>query len=172
MSGTCKLGIVSDIHYASAAEQSRGNNYEWRDIANPALRVLVRLHRRFIWLRQPLKQNHLLDKFLEQADGLDYVIANGDYSCNSAFVGVADDAACQSARECLGKLREKFGPRFRATYGDHELGKLSFFGGQGGMRVASWHRARQDLGLEPFWRLEIGRFVLMGVTSSLIALPV
>ena len=40
------------------------------------------------------------------------------------------------------------------------------------MRLASWHRARQDLGLEPFWRLEIGRYVLIGVTSSLIGLPV
>jgi len=172
MTGPCKLGIVSDIHYASAAEQSRGNNYEWRDIANPALRVLVRLHRRFIWLRQPLNQNHLLDKFLEQADGLDYAIANGDYSCNSAFVGVADDAACQSARECLEKLRRKFGARLQANFGDHELGKISLFGGRGGMRLASWRRARQELALQPFWRIEIGNYVLMGLVSSLVALPV
>src|SRR2546422_8213077 len=115
-----KLGFVSDIHYASAADQARGNDYEWRDIANPVLRALVRLHRRFIWLRQPLNQNHLLDKFLAQTGALDYVIANGDYCCNAAYVGVSDDAACQSARECLEKLRQKLGARLRANFGDHE----------------------------------------------------
>ena len=46
------------------------------------------------------------------------------------------------------------------------------FGARGGMRLASWRRARQDLGLQPFWRLEIGRYVLLGVVSSLVALPV
>ena len=40
------------------------------------------------------------------------------------------------------------------------------------MRLASWHRARSELGLEPLWRLEIGRYVLLGVVSSLVALPV
>ena len=40
------------------------------------------------------------------------------------------------------------------------------------MRLASWRRARQDLGLEPFWQFCIGRYVLLGVVSSLIALPV
>ena len=172
MSRACTLAIVSDIHYASAAEQARGNDYELRGIANPLLRRLVQLHRHFIWQRDPLGRNHLLDQFLAQAEACDYVIANGDYSCNSAFIGVSDDAACRSAWECLDKLRQKFGPKLRANFGDHELGKLSFFGGQGGMRLASWHRARQQLGLEPFWRLQIGACVLLGVVSSLVALPV
>src|SRR6266404_3694582 len=166
------LAVVSDIHYASAAEQARGNDYELRDISNPLLRGLVRFYRHFIWQRQPLQNNHLLDQFLARAECADYVIANGDYSCNSAFVGVSDDAACQSALECLGKLSQKFGSNLRANFGDHELGKLSFFGGQGGMRLASWQRATRDLGLKPFWRLDIGRYVLMGVVSSLVALPV
>jgi hypothetical protein len=39
------------------------------------------------------------------------------------------------------------------------------------MRLASFHRAREDLGLEPFWTLRLGRYVLMGLTSSLVALP-
>ena len=72
----------------------------------------------------------------------------------------------------LNKLRRKFGSNFRAVFGDHELGKVSFVGQQGGMRLASWLRAREELGLQPFWRLDIGRYVLLGVTSSLIALPV
>jgi len=166
------IAIVSDIHYASSAEQARGNDYELRGIANPLLRAMVRLYRNWIWQREPLNRNYLLERFLAQAKGSEYAVANGDYSCNSAFVGVSDEAACQSAKECLERLRGTFGTHFRATFGDHELGKLSFFGGQGGMRLASWQRALSTLGLESFWRLELGRYVLVGVVSSLVALPV
>jgi len=166
------LGVVSDIHYAGAAEQARGGDFEYRDVANPLLRLAIRLHRRFIWLREPLNQNHLLDRFLDQAGPLDYLIANGDYSCDSIFIGVGDDAACQSARECLARLQRQYGPRLRAGFGDHELGKLSFFGRRGGMRLASWRRATEELGIQPFWQLALGNYVLLGVVSSLLALPV
>jgi hypothetical protein len=166
-----RLGILSDIHYAGPAEQARGNDFEIRGLTNPLVRVLARNYRRFIWLREPLNQNALLDRFLAQTPGLDTVIANGDYSCNTAFVGVSDDAACQSAATCLGKLREKFSTNFRATIGDHEVGKLSMFGHRGGMRLASFHRALSQLALEPFWKVETGRYLLIGITSSLVALP-
>jgi hypothetical protein len=168
----CTLGILSDIHYASAAEQARGDDYELRHLNNGLLRVLLRLYRHHVWLRHPLRQNHLLDKFVAQADGFDFVIANGDYCCDSANLGISDDAACQSARECLDKLRQAFGSRLRANFGDHELGKLSLIGKRGGMRLESYRRGRQELGLEPFWRLEIGRYVLLGMVSSLIGLPI
>jgi len=169
---TCTLGILSDIHYASAAEQARGPDFELREITNPVARAAARFYRRHIWLREPLHKNHLLDQFLERGAGFDYVIANGDYTCDSAYLGLSDDAACQSVLECLGKLRQHFGARLRANFGDHELGKLSLIGRKGGMRLASWRRAREEAGLEPFWRLEIGSYVLMGVVSSLVALPV
>jgi len=172
MSRVFTLGILSDIHYASAAEQARGAGYELQGVSNQLLRCLLKTHRHFIWLRHPLRQNHLLDEFLEQIGPADGVVANGDYSCNSAFVGVSDDAACQSAKECLVKLRGKFGATLHANFGDHELGKLSFVGGLGGMRLASYHRARQELELEPFWRVELGGYVLIGLVSSLVALPV
>ena len=102
---------------------------------------------------------------------MDQVIANGDYSCSTAFVGLSDDASFESAKECIGKLRAKFGSRLRLNFGDHELGKLSLFGSRGGMRLAGWHRSVKELGIQPFWQLDLGRYVLMGVTSSLIALP-
>lgn len=172
MSAGLAIGVVSDIHYASAAEQARGDDYEIQAVANPALRWFLRLHRHFIWLRHPLRQNHLLDHFLERIEPVDLVVANGDYSCDSTFVGVSDEAACQSAKECLGKLRGKFGNAFQATLGDHELGKFSFVGKQGGMRLRSFQRARQELGLEPFWKRELGDYVLIGVASSLISLPI
>ncbi|MEI6784267.1 MAG: hypothetical protein WCQ21_25525 [Verrucomicrobiota bacterium] len=168
---TCTLGIVSDIHYAGAAEQARGDDYELREIPHPLLRTFARFYRHYIWLRQPLRKAHLLDQFLERSATFDYVIANGDYSCNSGFIGLSDDAACQSARECVGKLRQRFGVNLRATYGDHELGKLSMFGGRGGMRLDSLRRAQADVGLQPFWRLEIGSYVLLGIVSTLVALP-
>src|SRR5207247_922891 len=101
-----------------------------------------------------------------------HVVANGDYSCDSAFVGVSDEAAFQSAAECVAKLRQKFERKLEMTIGDHELGKMSLFGGRGGMRLASWQRSQRELNLRPFWTKEIGRYVLVGVTSSLIALPV
>lgn len=163
--------ILSDVHYAGAAEQRR-RGYEAAAIDHPVLRVLVQAYRRFVWLRDPLAHNHLLDRVLVHAPPIDACIANGDYSCDSAFVGVSDDAACQSAHECLEKMRARFAGNFHAVLGDHELGKTSLFGGRGGMRLASWQRAQTELALAPFWRLERGRYVLLGVTSSLIALPV
>jgi hypothetical protein len=172
MPRTCQLSILSDVHYACAAEQARGDDFELHTIRNPLLRLFVRMHRDYVWLNKPLRKNHLLDRYLDRAGAPDFVVANGDYTCNSAFVGVSDDAACQSVRECLGKLRSRFGDRLRAIYGDHELGKKSFVGANGGMRLASFQRARGELGLTPFWQLELGRYSLFGVVSSLVGLPV
>jgi calcineurin-like phosphoesterase family protein len=165
------IAILSDIHYAGTAERARGDDYEMRPVANPLLRAMLRTYRNFVWMRQPLEQAAQLDSFLEKVRPVDYLVANGDYSCDSGFVGVSDDAAFQSAQECLAKLRARFGGRARFTIGDHELGKLTFFSGNGGMRLASWHRATESLGLQPFWQLAIGNYVLMGVASPLIALP-
>jgi|ERR1041385_3015043 hypothetical protein len=167
-----RIGIVSDIHYAGPAERARGNDYEISTVANPVLRLLLRIHRRFVWLRYPLEQNHLLDRFLESRLNFDYVVANGDYSCNTAFVGLSDEAARASANECIEKLRGAFDGRLQLTVGDHELGKKSFVGGLGGMRLQSWQSLRGDLRVPGFWRMDIGRYVLLGVVSSLVALPI
>lgn len=171
MAESRSIVILSDIHYAGAAEKARG----WREsefIKNPCLRAGVRAYRYFIWRRDPFGYNHLLDRFLNEAEPADFIFANGDYSCDSAFIGLSDDAAYQSADECLSKLREQFGAKLYLTIGDHELGKMSLFGGRGGLRLASWRRVRDGLNLQDFWRIEIGCYVLMGVTSSLLALPV
>ncbi len=166
------VGIVSDIHYAGAGERARGDDYEIACLSNPLLRGFVRCYRRYFWLDRPLHRGYLLDRFLERAKHFDYLVANGDYSCDTACAGVSDAAACESVTECVGKLRAAFGDRLRVTFGDHELGKLSFFGGRGGMRLASWRCAREQLRLEPFWRLDLGQYVLLGIVSSLVALPV
>ena len=171
MPRTYRIGILSDIHYAGAAEQARGRNYEFHGLTNPWTRIPFKAYRRLVWLKNPFAHSHLVDAFLDQVGSVDAVIANGDYSCDSAFVGVSDDAAALSAAECLGKLRARFGSKFRATIGDHELGKFTLVGKRGGMRLTSWRRTTGELGLQPFWRVEFGNYVLMGLTSSLVAMP-
>jgi hypothetical protein len=166
------LSILSDIHYAGAAEKNRAVN-GYRTVPNPMHRWIIKCWEHFVWEREPLAYNHLLDEFLEAPlPAPDLVIANGDYTSDTAGVGVSDDAACQSAVECLQKLRAKFEGRFCATIGDHELGKFSMGGHRGGLRVASYHRSLNELHLQPFWQLNLGHYVLMGVTSPLVALPV
>ena len=163
--------IVSDIHYASDLEKERVD-YECAVIQNPFLRGLIRFYRYFIWLRDPFAHNHLLERVLNPPFAPDLVVANGDYSCDSAFIGVADPASMKSALECLGQLRARYSPNLRATFGDHELGKISMVGNCGGLRLQSWTVSREELALEPFWTHRIGKYVLMGITSSLVALPV
>jgi hypothetical protein len=152
--------------------EKRRRGHEARIIPNPLLRRAVSAYRHYIWLRDPFAHNHLLDDFLAQAGSPDAVVTNGDYSCDTEFIGVCDDASFESASQSLNKLRERFGQKLQCVIGDHELGKMSLFGGKGGFRLASWRRATADLALQPFWRIEIGNYVLMGVTSSLLAFPV
>lgn len=169
--GRIDLRIVSDIHYAGAGERARGQ-FDWSSVPNPLTRLLGRLYYRHVWLADPLAHNGLLDRFIAESARADFVVANGDYTCDSAFVGVRDDAACESVRECLGKLRQNFSGRFQAIIGDHELGKRNLLGGAGAMPLASWTRTVGELGIQPFWRVELGNYVLLGVASSLVALPV
>jgi len=165
------LAIVSDIHYASAAEQARGHGFELAGLRNPVKRAALRIYRNVVWIRNPLGMNYLLDRFIAAAGSADYVVCLGDLACDSAFLGLSDDAAFQSARECLDKLHRQFGDRVLVVLGDHDLGKISLAGDRGGMRLASLERAGA-LGLRTFWRIELGRYVLIGVTSSLVALSV
>ena len=165
------IAVLSDIHYAGPTERTAGDDYETRDIASPLLRLPLRLYREHIWRRYPLRQNPQLDHFLAGVGRVDYVIANGDYACNVAAVGVSDDGALESAQECLGKLRTRFGGKLRANFGDHELGKLRLLGTRGGLRLQSWQRCCNELGLQPFWRLELGHYVLFNCVSTLVALP-
>lgn len=172
MSRRFRLAILSDVHYAGPREQAEDDDYEYRVIANPLLRFAIRQYRHHVWLRHPLRQNGQLDRFLAAVPAVDYAIANGDYSCNTAAFGLCDDAAMESAQECVGKLRNKFGDRLRLNFGDHELGKLRLLGTRGGLRLKSWERSIAELGVMPFWKLELGNYVLFNCASTLIALPV
>lgn len=167
-----RIAIVSDIHYAGPGEQARGDDYDFASAPPSLARTLVRLHRHYIWLRHPFAHNHLLDDFIRAVPHADLIVANGDFSCDSACVGLSDDAAFESAQLCLDRLRAAFGPRLLTIMGDHELGKISLLGERGGVRRLGYDRSTRELGIPRFWRREIGRHVLLGVTSSVIALPV
>lgn len=166
-----RLAVISDIHYAGAAERRRVS-HESAVIRNPVLRLVVSAYRHYIWLRDPFAHNHLLPAVCERIKDADLVVANGDFSCDSAFVGLADDPSFASAQEATGIIRSRFANRLKLTMGDHELGKKSLFGGVGGLRLASWSRSVDQLGIEPVWHLQFGRYHLVGVTSSLWALPI
>jgi hypothetical protein len=166
-----KFLICSDIHYASDLEKQRGS-YEVNAIESAFWRAVVRNYRRYYWLRDPFAHNHLLEQILQPPFEPDWVVANGDYSCDSAFIGMCDPAALQSAKESLGALRTRFPEKVLAVFGDHELGKMSLGGGKGGMRLKSLEIAQSELGLEPLWTRRFGNYVLLGVTSSLIAMPI
>ena len=58
-----------------------------------------------------------------------------------------------------------------ATIGDHDVGKVGLFSGHGNMALASWQRVTETLRIEPFWRVQLGKYILLGLTSSLLALP-
>ena len=171
MSDTLTIAILSDIHFAGEEERKRGHS-ELNVVRNPILKGGVYLFRRFVWMKDPHGQNHLLDRAIEEIEGADFVVANGDYSCDTAFVGVSDEPAFDSADQCLTKLRGAFGERLLLTMGDHELGKTSIFGGVGGLRLESWERVRHDLEIEPLWTRQLGSYLLIGVSSPIIAFPV
>ena len=166
-----RLAIISDVHYASDAEKARGEAF-LHAIPNPLRRWMVRQYRHRIWLRDAFGHNHQLDRFLVAARDADFAVANGDYECDTAYVGVMDEPAFQSASECLGKLRAVLAGRFQGTFGDHEIGKKMLAADVGGLRLASLARAQSDLGLEPFWQVRFGHVILIGVTSTLAAMPV
>ena len=166
-----RIAIVSDIHYAGPREFAQGRDFEFAD-AKPSLgKAVATVYRNLIWMRNPVGNNHLLDRFIERASDADMVIANGDYTCDVAGVGASHDDALESIQTCLGKLRGAFGARLHAICGDHEFGKVSLLGDHGGLRLRSWERVTDDCGLRPFWRIEVGNFVMIGVTSTLISLP-
>ena len=165
-----RILVLSDVHYACEAEEARGE-FEINSVKHPAARAWVSAWMRFVWMRRPGPQNRLLDRFIREAGDADLVVANGDHTVNSAFIGLSDPASLKSAEICLGKLREAFGDSLHAIIGDHELGKNGFAVSHGGMRLQSFHLAREKLNLSPCWRVDLGRYSLIGVTSSLLALP-
>ncbi len=170
MSTPVRLLVLSDVHYAGASEQAR-RGHEALAIRNPLLRLVAHCYRKYVWLADPYSHNPLLDRIVAAEPCPDLVVANGDFNLDTQFVGVSDEASMESARECVDKLRAAYGDRLLLTIGDHELGKMSLFGGSGGLRLKSWNRTVGELGIRPLWHHTAGSWNLLGVTSTLIALP-
>lgn len=167
-----RIAVVSDVHYAGPREAAHGADFEFASAPPSWRRSLAQLYRRTIWMRNPVGHNAMLDDFMARANGADLVVGNGDFTCDVAGVGVSHDKACESVCLCLKRLRARFGERFEAVIGDHELGKVSLLGDHGGLRLSSWERAIGECGLKPFWQRTCDQHVLLGVTSTLLSLPV
>jgi hypothetical protein len=165
------LLILSDIHFAAAGERARGSDYELAPIKKPLVRFIAGCLRHYVWMRDPMARSPQLQVFLDKAKPADLVIVNGDYTLDSGFIGIADPACLESAEECIGRLRAQFGDRLNLVIGDHELGKKAMFSDLGCMRLASWQAVTGSLGIKPLWQLPVGNYLLLAVTSSLIALP-
>jgi len=163
--------LCNDLHYAGPTELLRGDDFRFASVTNPLVRLPLRFIRSVLWSNNPSRENEQLDRLLRTAGEPDLVIVNGDLACDAASLGVADAATLESARACIAKLRERFSAPLYFTIGDHELGKLTLLGERGGLRLESWRRCVGELGLKPFWQIERGDFVLLGVTSTLLALP-
>ncbi|MGD1089896.1 MAG: hypothetical protein ABR955_14410, partial [Verrucomicrobiota bacterium] len=73
--GNVTVAILSDIHYAGAAERARGKNYELHVIANPILRTAVHIYRHVLWMRRPLDQAPQLERFIAEVGPVDYLVA-------------------------------------------------------------------------------------------------
>jgi hypothetical protein len=166
-----KLLVVSDLHFAGPQEQTR-RGHEARVMPNAVARGFAHLWRHHCWLRDPFAHNDKLGRIIAANPAPDLVVANGDFTIDSGYVGVSDDAALESAALALGELRSAYGDRLLATIGDHDLGKKSLFGGAGGPRWESLLRCERELGLSRFWRREFGHYVLFGFASTPLAWPV
>lgn len=166
-----KLLVVSDLHFAGPQEQLR-RGHEARVMPNRLARTAAHLWRHYGWLRDPFAHNDKLGQIIAANPAPDLVVANGDFTIDSAYVGVSDDAALESAGLALGELRAAYGDRLLTTIGDHDLGKKSLFGGAGGPRWQSLLRCERELGLSRFWHREFGDYVLFGLASTPLAWPV
>lgn len=166
-----KILVVSDLHFAGEREQAR-RGHEARVMPNGLARTAAHLWRHHLWLRDPFAHNHRLAQIIAANPAPDLVVANGDFTLDTGFVGVSDDAALESAGLALDQLRSAYGSRLFATIGDHELGKKSLFGGAGGPRIESLRRCEAQLGLNQFWRVDLDGIVLLGVASTPLAWPV
>lgn len=166
----CRIVIASDIHYAGPKEKAEGEG-ELRIIRNPILKLLTALFRYCFWMQHPHAHNDKLLQFLSQAPEGDMCITCGDYSCGAGNIGVQYPAAFESASLSLGMLRERFGNRLVSICGDHEIGKMSLFGGKGGLRLDSWRICQEELRIRPFWHRQIGFWHLFGFSSPILVLP-
>lgn len=165
------LLVLSDVHRAGAMEQGR-RGFDSRAVANPFLRTFQRVYRRYVWMDDPMAHNHLLEAIVRRVPDPAWVVANGDFTLDTGFVGVSEEGAFESASEAIGILRRAYGGRLRCTMGDHDIGKKSFIGDSGGVRRRSLERCESDLGIPRLWHEDFPGWRWIGVTSTLAAWPV
>ena len=166
-----KIVILSDIHYASKKEQNEGEN-EIHKMRNPVLKLIAFIFRHFFWMRHPYAHNNKLFQFLTVAPDADLVVACGDFSCDSANIGASYPPVKESITDAIYFIQERFKDNFLPIHGDHDIGKMSLFGGNGGLRLESWQFLQEKLNFRPVWHRQIGSWRLIGICSTLLMLPI
>ncbi len=168
----CTLGILSDIHYAGPAEQARGHDYELRAIPNPRgcvpslVRSVTTSGCASRWARTISSTSSW------RGPASDYLIANGDYSSNTAFVGAERRCRLPKRAGMPGKLRQRFGANLRANFGDHELGKTHHVRRQRRHAPGQLAPRPGGTGFGPLLAARNRQLRPAGFVSTLVALPV
>jgi hypothetical protein len=139
------IAIVSDIHYSCELERQR-YDFEKYGVPNPFFRFIAKLYRRFVWLKDPLNHYYKLDLFLKKVGNPDFAIALGDYTCDTAFIGIADELSLTSAKECLGKLQSNLAKTLKPLSATTNLVNKSLWR-YWSLRLASYNRLLLNLGL-------------------------
>lgn len=168
-----KFLLFGDVHYAGPAETRRGLT-ETEMATSWAQKTLVHFYRNFLWLADPIGHAHQFPQLLDSMNQMraDEAVCLGDLSMDTAFVGLSDPASMESAAELVKLVRHKLDAPTTWLMGDHEIGKTSMIGKQGGPRIASFNRWTQELEFPAWWERSIHHWRLIGVCSTLAAFPV
>ena len=171
-----RLAILSDLHVLGPGEQQETSEYirtlghEGTHLKRHVRRSLNHLRNHF-WHSHPEARTECFIEALQQVHAYnpDWVVVNGDYAGDHVGVGLSDDHTFESTHHAVSLIRGVFPGRTIFNFGDHDVGKYNTLRRCGGIRLESLDRGEQ-LGLQSFWQLEVGDYMLIGVNSSLITL--
>lgn len=166
--GWIHLNLLCDPHHPGALERLRGSDFEFRGLASAQARRWAWLWRHYVWKRDNFAHQHLLEHWASHVRPEEWVVLGGDYSCDSAFIGLEDPASRASARECLEVVTSTPARGYLAIAGDHEYGKPILDGSRGGIRWASFEVTHRELGIPMHFHARAGIYHLVGISSSLL----
>jgi hypothetical protein len=172
-----RIAVLSDLHVLGLRETERSRRIAQdlavdRPFADRAWQRGLHRVRRRLWNRRAEERDACFHLALDEIAPLhpDWIVANGDFSGDTAGIGLSDPHVFESVARVVDLLRRTFPDRCLFVFGDHEIGKYSTELKRGGIRLASLRRGEEDLGLESFWHRVENGIHLIGVNSSLLSL--
>lgn len=172
-----RIAVLSDLHVLGIRETERSRRIVQdlavdRPLAHRAWERGLHRVRRRLWNRRADERDTCFHHALDEMALLhpDWIVANGDFSGDTAGIGLCDPHAFESVERVTDLLRRTFPDRCLFVFGDHEIGKYSTELKSGGIRLESLRRGEEDLGLESFWHRTAEGVHLVGVNSTLLSL--